>query len=144
LTFGGGHLWVTNEASNSVTEIDPTNGSWIATFNSKTYGFRRPTAFTRYGPYHFVTNGVGSVSELRSSDGAFVRTISGTRYRFVNPIAIEADGSLILVLNAGKAGAGSITVIRASTGSLVRTVSGSRFAFADLSCTEWALRSVVP
>jgi outer membrane protein assembly factor BamB len=136
LAFGGGHLWVTNEAGNSVSEINPSSGSWIATFESKKYGFRRPTAITRYGPYLFVANAVGSVSELRASDGAFVRTISGSRYRFVNPVAIEAAGSLILVLNAGRpntagASAGSITEIRARSGSLVRTVSGSSFAFTD-------------
>lgn len=131
LAFGGGHLWVTNEAGNSVSEINPINGSWIATFDSKIYGFRRPTAIARNGPNLFVTNAVGSISELRASNGAFVRIISGPRYRFADPVAIEADGSLLLVLNAGRAGAGSITVIRARAGSLVRTVSGPKFAFAD-------------
>jgi hypothetical protein len=131
LSFGGGHLWVTNEAGNSVSEINPTNGSWIATFNSKIYGFRKPTAITNYGPYLFVANAVGTVSELRASNGAFIRTITGARYRFVNPVAIEAAGSLILVLNAGGRSAGSITELRASSGALVRTVSGARFAFSD-------------
>jgi hypothetical protein len=136
LAFGGGHLWVTNQAGNSVSEINPSNGSWIATFNSKSYGFRRPTAITRFGPYLFVANAGGSVSELRASNGAFIRTISGSRYRFANPVAIETAGTLILVLNAGRPNAagtsvGSITEIRASSGSLVRTVSGSSFAFAD-------------
>ena len=131
LAFGGGHLWVSNEMGNSVSEINPTNGLWIATLNSKIYGFRRPTAITRYGPYLFVANAVGSVSELRASNGAFIRTISGARYHFVNPVAIEAAGSLILVLNAGGRSAGSITEIRASSGSLARIVSGSRFAFSD-------------
>src|ERR1700686_4863644 len=51
LAFGGGHLWVTNEAGNSISEINPSNGSWIATFNAKNDGFRRPTAITRFGPY---------------------------------------------------------------------------------------------
>ena len=131
LAFGGGHLWVTNEMGNSVTEIDPSSGAWIATFNAKIYGFRRPTSITRFGPYLFVANSVGTVSELRASNGAFIRTISGARYHFVNPVAIEAAGSLILVLNAGGRTAGSITEIRARSGSLVRTVSGSRFAFSD-------------
>jgi outer membrane protein assembly factor BamB len=136
LAFGGGHLWVSNEMGNSVSEINPTNRLWIATLNSKIYGFQRPTAITRYGPYLFVANGVGSVSELRASNGAFIRIISGARYHFVNPVAIEAAGTLILVLNAGRpnaagTSAGSITEIRASSGSLVRTVSGSRFAFSD-------------
>lgn len=136
LTFGGGHLWVTNESGNSVSEIDPSNGSWIATINANRYGFRQPTAIARDGQDLFVTNANGSVSELRASDGAFVRTISGPRYHFVNPIAIEADGSVVLVLNGGRPNAsgvdiGSITEIRASNGSPLRTVSGSAFDFAD-------------
>jgi streptogramin lyase len=136
LAFGGGHLWVTNEAGNSVSEINPTSGSWIATFNSARYGFRQPTAITRDGAYLFVANAAGSVSELRASDGAFIRTISGSRYHFADPVAIEAVGSLVFVLNAGRPNAtntsmGSITEIRVRSGSLVRTVSGISFAFAD-------------
>ena len=134
--MGGGHLWVTNEAGNSVTEINPSSGAWIATFNAATDGFRRPTAITSDGPYLFVANAGGSVSELRASNGAFIRSVSGGRYRFVDPVAITSAGSLILVLNAGRpsaagASTGSITEIRAGTGSLVRTVSGPSFAFAD-------------
>jgi outer membrane protein assembly factor BamB len=136
LAFGGGHLWVTNEAGNSVSEINPSSGSWIATFNSKRYGFQSPTAITRDGAYLFVANASGSVSELRASDGALIRTISGSRYHFINPVAIEVAGSLILVLNAGRPSAagvsvGSITEIRAHSGSFVQTVSGTSFAFAD-------------
>src|ERR1039458_6574853 len=37
LAFGGGHLWVSNEMGNSVSEINPTNSLWIATLNSKIY-----------------------------------------------------------------------------------------------------------
>jgi hypothetical protein len=132
LAFGGGHLWVTNEAGNSVTEINPSNGSWIATLRSSRYGFNRPTAITTSGPDLFVANAAGSVSELRASNGAFVRVISGAHYRFVSPVAIEPDGSMILVLNNGRAGAsGSITEIRMRTGSFIRTVSGSSYAFSN-------------
>jgi hypothetical protein len=130
LAFGGGHLWVTNEAGNSVTEVNPSNGSWVATLRSTRYGFNRPTAITTSGPDLFIANAAGSVSELRASNGALVRVISGRHYRFVNPVAIEADGSMILVLNNGRAGtSGSITKIRKSTGSFLRTVSGSSYAF---------------
>jgi hypothetical protein len=136
LAFGGGHLWVTNGAGNSVSEIDPSSGAWIATLNSSKYGFHQPTAITRDGAYLFVANATGSVSELRASNGAFVRTIAGSRYHFVNPVAIEAAGSFVLVLNGGRpnitgTSVGSITVIRASNGSPVRTVSGASFAFNE-------------
>ena len=42
LAFGGGHIWVTNEAGDSVSEINPPSGSWIATLSAATNGFRRP------------------------------------------------------------------------------------------------------
>jgi hypothetical protein len=42
LAFGGGHLWITNEAGDSVSEINPPSGSWIATLSAATFGFRRP------------------------------------------------------------------------------------------------------
>jgi hypothetical protein len=135
LAIGGGHLWVTNEAGNSVTEINPSNGSLIATISGTIYGFRHPTAIVAVGPYLFVTNVVGSVSELRADNGAFIRTISGARYHFADPVAIASSGGLILVLNAGRptgagSSTGSITEI-ARSGSLVRTVSGRSFAFSD-------------
>jgi hypothetical protein len=136
LAFGGGHLWVTNEAGNSVSEIDPSDGSWITTVNAGKYGFHQPSAITRDGADLFVANAAGSVSELRASNGAFVRHISGSRYHFVNPVAIEAAGSFVLVLNGGRpnltdTSIGSITVIRASNGAPVRTVSGASFAFDE-------------
>jgi hypothetical protein len=131
LAFGGGHLWVANEAGNSVSEINPIGGAWIATINSKRYGFHAPTAITRDGAYLFVAN-TASVTELRASNGAFVRIISGSHYHFVNPVAIDAAGSLIIVLNAGRStGEGSITEFRVGTGAPVRTVSGTSYAFAD-------------
>jgi hypothetical protein len=130
LVFGGGHLWVTNEAGSSVSEINPSNGVWLATIAAKRYGFARPTAITRDGADLFVANGGGSVTELRANTGAFVRTFSGPHFHFVSPVAIASAGSLILVLNAGKSnGVGSITEIRVSTGKAVRTIAGPAFAF---------------
>jgi hypothetical protein len=135
LAFGGGHLWVTNQAGNSVTEIDPSSGAWLATFvRSKGYRFNQPAAITSDGPDLFVANASGSVTEMRSSNGALVRVISGARFHFVDPVAIDASGSTVLVLNAGRPGglvAGSITEINAHTGLLRRTISGAPFAFSD-------------
>ncbi len=129
LVFGGGHLWVTNEAGNSVSEINPTNGAWLASFSAQRYKFAQPTAITRDGADLFVANAAGSVTELRASTGALVRTISGPHFHLVNPVAIATAGPFILVLNGGKAnGVGSITEIRASTGKAIRNIAGSSFA----------------
>jgi DNA-binding beta-propeller fold protein YncE len=129
LVFGGGHLWVTNEAGNSVSEINPTNGAWLTTIAAQRDGFAQPTAITLDGPYLFVANGGGSVTELRASTGAFVRRLSGPHFHFVDPVAITSAGSFVLVLNAGRSnGVGSITELRASTGKAVRTIAGPSFA----------------
>jgi hypothetical protein len=135
LAFGGGHLWVTNQAGNSVTEIDPSTGAWLATFvRSKGYRFNQPAAITSDGPDLFVANASGSVTEMRSSNGALVRVISGPRFHFVDPVAIDASGSTILVLNEGRPSglvAGSVTEINAHTGLLRRTISGAPYAFSE-------------
>jgi len=134
LAFGGGHLWVTNQAGNSLTEIDPSTGAWMGSFLGRHYSFKQPTAITSVGPDLFVANGSGSLSELRASNGAAVRTISGAAFGFVHPIALAVSGSTVLVLNAGRpsatpAVAGSISEINAQTGKLLRNVSGSSYAF---------------
>ncbi len=131
LAFGGGHLWVTNEAGNSVTEIDPSNGDWLGTFaRSTTYRFNRPTAIVGSGSNLFIANAGNSVSEIRAGSGAAVRTVSGAAFGFADPVAIAAAGGTILVLNAGRAnGWGSITEFSANTGKLRRVVMGSSFAF---------------
>jgi outer membrane protein assembly factor BamB len=136
LAFGGGHLWVTNQAGNSLTEIDPSTGAWMGTFRAGRYGLNHPTAITSVGPDLFVANGAGSLSEVRASNGAAIRTISGAKFGFVDPIALATSGDTVLVLNAGRpsatpAVAGSISEIDARTGHLLRKVSGSSFAFDD-------------
>ncbi len=129
LSFGGGHLWVTNEAGNSVSEINPTNGTWLATFAAKRYGFAQPSAITRDGANLFVANSAGSVTELRATTGAYVRSLSGPHYHFIDPVAITSAGNVILVLDGGRSnGVGSITEFRATTGKAIRTIAGSSFA----------------
>ena len=130
LAVGGGHLWVTNQAGNSVTEINPDGGAWITTLMATRYRFNQPTAITIFGPNLFIANAGGSVSEIRASTGALVRVISGKKFGFVDPVAISTVGKRILVLNAGLPSAspnvmGSITEINGRTGALLRTVSGA-------------------
>jgi outer membrane protein assembly factor BamB len=135
LTFGGGHLWVTNGAGNSVTEINPSNGNWVATFRASRDGFNQPSAITNWGPDLFVANTSGGVTELRDS-GALVRVVSGARYHFIDPVAIHASGNVVLVLNAGNPSAatpvaGSITEFSARTGAFIRRLAGPSFAFSN-------------
>ena len=85
LAFGGGHLWVTNQAGNSLTEIDPSTGAWMGSFLGARYGFSHPTAIASAGSDLFVANETGSLSEVRASNGAAIRTISGAEVRLPAP-----------------------------------------------------------
>ncbi|MGA7836145.1 MAG: hypothetical protein WCA31_13150, partial [Acidimicrobiales bacterium] len=118
LAFGSGHLWVTNQAGDSVTEINPASGAWVASFGrAQGYLFNSPTGITRSGANLFVANAGGSVVEMAASNGALVRVIKGGSFHFNDPVAITAAGSTVLVLNEGGSGtSGSITEISARTG----------------------------
>jgi hypothetical protein len=129
LAFGPRSLWVSNSRGNSVTEIDPSNGAWVATLRGPGYGFDDPTAITDVGANLFVANGGGFVTELDATSGAAVRTIRGAQYHFADPVALASEGNTLLVLNAGQPS--SLTEIDLSTGQLVRVASGPSFDFGD-------------
>ncbi len=126
LAFGGGHLWVTNATSSTVSEIDPNTGGWLGTLGSAQYGFNRPSAIVGYEGELFVANASGTVTEFRASSGTFVRSISGAAYRFSSPVALTTMGNDVLVLNSGASG--SITVFSASTGAFIRNIRGPAYA----------------
>jgi hypothetical protein len=130
LVFSGGHLWVANEHGNSVSEINPATGAWMASLTSGPYGIDAPTSIATNGPDIFVANSVKSISEINASTRQLVRIIFGSEYQFSDPIAITVTGGRVLVLNAGT-GAGSITEFSSQSGLLIRTISGSRFDFND-------------
>ena len=129
LVAAGGHLWVTNQVGDSVTEIDPASGAWVWTFGGAGFGFDQPTAITASGSDLFVANAGGFVTEMSAVSGAVIRTISGAQYGLSDPVAIVSDGNLILVLNGGASG--SITEVNASTGAPAGIMSGAQFAFDD-------------
>jgi outer membrane protein assembly factor BamB len=132
LAIGEGHLWVTNEAGDSVTEINPTNGAWIGTFTrAEGYRFSQPVAITRIQAELFVANAGGSVTEMAADNGKLLRVIHGAPFHFADPVAIASSGNTLLVLNSGGSGPGSITEINARNGKFVRVISGSSYAFAD-------------
>ena len=130
LAFAGGHLWVANEHGNSVSEINPANGAWMASLTSGPYGIDAPTAIAASGPDIFVANSVKSISEINANTRQLVRIIFGSEYHFSRPVAITVAGGRVLVLNAGT-NAGSITEFSAQNGLLLKTISGARFAFND-------------
>ena len=132
LAFSGGKLWVANEMGNSVSEINPSDGTWLASLTSGPYGIEHPTSIASFGSDVFVANSVGSVSEISAPTRKLVRIVFGKQYRFKNPVAITETGGRVLVLNAGT-GRGSITEFNAHNGALIRVISGSQYDFLGAS-----------
>ena len=136
LAIAGSHLWVTNQAGNSVTAVDPSSGSWRGVFGGADYGFSQPDAITSWRSDVFVASAGGAVTEFLASDALPLRVMSGPDYKLVDPVAITVTNGIVLVLNAGKPSAtpsmaGSITEISAATGAVLRTIAGPSFAFDD-------------
>jgi len=126
LAVSGTHLWVTNAANSSVTEIDPSSGAWMGTFRSPAYGFWHPVAITAVAGDLFVANANNTVTELSAVNGALVRRLTSPSYRFARPVAITSVGGDVLVLNAGPSG--SITEFAADTGAYLLNIRGAAYA----------------
>ena len=121
------HVWVANYSGNSVTELNPSNGSWTQTLSGSKYQFSEPQAITDDGTHVWVANYYGnSVTELNASNGSWIRTITGGNYNFDSPQAIAADGTRVWVANYN---GNSVTELNASNGSWIQTLSGSNYQF---------------
>jgi hypothetical protein len=122
----GADLFVTNRANNSVTEVNASNGSYVATISGEGFGFDAPSAIAAIGSNLFVANRANnSVSEFGALRHRLIRTIQGARYGFAHPIALALSGRDLFVLN----GAGSITEVATGSGALIGRASGSTFGF---------------
>jgi DNA-binding beta-propeller fold protein YncE len=65
LAFDGSHIWVSNNGSNSVTELNASDGSWVKTLADSSDGFNSPYGVAFGGGRIWVTNtGGNSVTEL--------------------------------------------------------------------------------
>ena len=123
----GSHVWVANYAGASVTELNASNGTWVATLSGGRYRFNLPAAIAASGAHIWVANAGGkSVTELNASTGTWVATLSGGRYRFNDPQRVAVVGSHVWVANYAGA---SVTELNASNGSWVATLSGGRYGF---------------
>jgi hypothetical protein len=123
----GGDLFVANEAGNSVTVLNATTGSHVATITGPSFAFDHPTAIVALGHRLFVANGTGnSVTEIDSSTRALVRTISGPQFQFSDPIALTGASGHLYVLSAG----GEVTAVSTASGDLDGVAAGSPFGFS--------------
>ena len=74
----GSDLFVANGLGDSVTEVNASSGTHLATISGASFGFDRPTAMLAVGHDLFVTNGAdGVVTELDAGTRSPVRRISG-------------------------------------------------------------------
>jgi hypothetical protein len=130
IAYAAEHIWVTNRAGNSVTEIDPTNGAWLHTFHGTPYSFDAPDAVIADGAVLFVANAAGSITELGAGSGNAITVLTGSQYGFSDPVALARSGGTILVVNAGNpTSKGSVTEIDAATGAVERVASGPTYGF---------------
>ena len=81
ITANTSHVWVTNgngyengTNTNSITELNASNGSLVRVINLKADGLYGPTAVVASGSKLWVLN-TNSVTELKTSDGSLVRVI---------------------------------------------------------------------
>jgi hypothetical protein len=88
LAFDGTHLWVANQAGNSVTELNASDGSFVQNLSGGSYNFQTPVALLSDGTHIWVANiGGASVTEFNASDGSFVRNLSGGATPSTRPLA---------------------------------------------------------
>jgi YVTN family beta-propeller protein len=125
--ISGHDLFVANEAGNSVSVLDATTGSHVATIAGPSFAFDHPTAILALGHTLFVANGGGnSVTEIDGTTRALVRTISGAQFQFSDPIALAGSQGRLYVLSSG----GPVTAVSTSSGDLAGVAAGSTFGFS--------------
>jgi len=109
----GTDVWVTNEFSNSVSEIQASTGTVINTIAVGGY----PQGISSDGTDVWVANSnSNSVTEIRASTGTVINTIAVGG----NPRGISSDGTDVWVANYTS---NSVTEIQASTGTVINTIA---------------------
>jgi len=123
----GHDLFVANEAGDSVSVLNASTGSDLATIAGGSFDFDRPTAIIAAGDDLFVANGGGdSVTEINGANRSLVRVIAGAQFRFSDPIALAADQGRLFVLGS----AGPVTAVSTSSGNLLGVASGVQYGFS--------------
>ncbi len=119
----GGNLWVTNQGTNSVTELSSA-GAFERAVTTSRDGIRQPQAIAADAGAIFVANETNTITELNGSNGSLLRIISAHSYHLMDPIAFAVNGPDLWILNAT---GNSLTEIVAATGALVRTVTNQPY-----------------
>jgi hypothetical protein len=121
----GSHMFVTNSANNSVSEVSAVRGQLIATISAPQFGLDDPSAIQAVGKDLFVANAQGnSITEFKASGRRYVQTIQGARYGFNDPTALAASGTSLYVLSSS-----GVTEVSTVTGALLGSAFGSAYGF---------------
>lgn len=113
----GTTLFVTNSASNSVSEIDATSGAHVGYLTGSPYNFNAPSAILLAHGALWVANASGnSVTEL-SNSGTYLGTTTGIS----DPVALAATPSTLYVLQAN----GGVTSIHTATARVANTYTAT-------------------
>ena len=124
-TVAGGDLFIANEAGNSVSVVNASNGTHVATIAGSSFGLDHPTSTASVGSDVFVANSSGnSVTEIDAGNRSPLRIVSGPQYGISDPIALSAAPGQLFVLSAD----GGVTEVSATTGGLVGVLPGSQLA----------------
>ncbi len=132
----GSHLWVTNEGSNTLTELNASNGSLVRVINAKVDQLEHPGAIVAYGPHVWVLSGISGakrimarawITELNASNGSLVRVINARSYGF------DENSNHSLALSAKDLwvanGNNSLTELNTTNGALVRIINAKADEF---------------
>jgi YVTN family beta-propeller protein len=101
IAFDGTNVWVTNNGSNTVSKIQPSTMTVLATYSTGS----QPYGIVFDGTTMWVSNqGSGTITGIRVADGASMGPLTaGTR-----PQGMAFDGVNIWVANAGNSGVGGL------------------------------------
>ena len=114
LTGAGHHIWITNSAGNSVTELGWGRGGRPIVRKGSNSGFLVPGAITSGGGHLWVADlAANAITELRSDDGTVVRIIGNVGA----PHSLLLFGNRLWVANPV---ANAVYLINARTGERVR------------------------
>jgi hypothetical protein len=128
IAVDGGHVWVANFGSSTVTEFSASDGHLIRVLSQPGYGFDHPRAIGVAGSHVWVANAYSStVTELNAGDGTLVKVIGG----FAGPNGIATTSTSVWVTSDGGNGGASVAELNAKDGTRVLPLIAGRFSQPD-------------
>ncbi len=126
-----GNLWIANQDSFGITEIQASTGKVIRLVNAKADGFIDPSGVAVSGNAVWVVSGsvsyangtsnYGMVTELNAATGALVRTINLKKHGVTGLSAVSVDAQHVWVTADG---GDQVAELSKTTGQVVRVFRG--------------------